>query len=202
MPNSSLFTIGHSNHTLEAFLKLLSDNTIEVLADVRSHPFSKYASQFSARILKTAVAERGIKYLYLGEELGGRPKTPEFYDEDGHVLYDLVAESPLFLQGIRRLQSGLEKFRVVIMCSEEDPKGCHRRRLIGRVLANLGIELYHIRGDGGIQTEEQLAHEDQKKQSEGVQLPLFAPPEEEHWRSVRSIRSASQSDELKTSSKP
>src|SRR3972149_5433068 len=94
-----LFTIGHSNHPIKTFLELLAGSGIEVLVDVRSQPFSKYAGQFDASELNRAVTRIGIKYLYLGEELGGRPKPLDFYDREGHVLYRLVAESPLFLRG-------------------------------------------------------------------------------------------------------
>ncbi|MFH0809193.1 MAG: DUF488 domain-containing protein, partial [Pseudomonadota bacterium] len=95
-----LFTIGHSNQTTERFLNLLSDNGIQVLVDVRSHPYSKFASQFNGPSLKEVIAKRGVRYLYLGRELGGKPEGPSFYDKDGHALYFQIAESPDFLKAV------------------------------------------------------------------------------------------------------
>jgi uncharacterized protein (DUF488 family) len=181
-----ILSIGHSNQSLEAFLDLIRLHQIEVLVDARSHPHSRHAPHFDARPLKGAVNAAGIKYLYLGKELGGRPAGAEFYDADGHVLYGLVAQSPLFLEGIRRLEEGAQKYRIALMCSEENPTSCHRRLLIGRVLAARGITLDHIRGDGQIQTEAELANTEGTQQA-GEQPGLFGQQEERAWRSTRSV---------------
>jgi uncharacterized protein (DUF488 family) len=157
---------------LEAFLHLLTTQHIDALADVRSHPYSKYASQFDRQPLKVALTAAGIRYLFLGEELGGQPSGAEFYDADGHVLYARVAESPAFLHGIARLEQGAQRHRVAILCGEENPAGCHRRLLVGRMLAARGITVDHIRGDGRVQTEEELVLEET-----GGQGDLFADQE-------------------------
>src|SRR5829696_9023919 len=120
MPRAIL-TIGHSNYSLEAFIELLRAHRIEVLVDVRSQPYSKYTPHFESRALKESLPAAGIKYLFMGKELGGRPDGDEFYDSEGFVLYSRLAESPLFLEGISRLESGMEQgLRVAIMCSEEN----------------------------------------------------------------------------------
>jgi len=182
-----LFSIGHSNHPMEAFLDLLKQHRIEVLVDARSHPYSRFASHYQAGSLRNAVADVGIKYLFLGKELGGRPEGDEFYDAEGHVLYSRVAESPLFLEGIRRLEAGVSRYRVALLCSEEDPSGCHRRLLVGRVLATRGILLDHIRGDGRVQTEAQLQAEEEQHRTKG-QAELFEEPyQEKAWRSTQSV---------------
>ncbi len=185
-PGRRILSIGHSNQSLEAFLGLLRLHQIEVLVDARSHPYSKHAPHFDARPLKEAVKASGIKYLYLGKELGGRPAGAEFYDADGHVLYGRVAQSPLFLEGIRRLEEGAQKYRIALMCSEENPTSCHRRLLIGRVLAARGLTLDHIRGDGRIQAEMELANTEGTQQG-GEQPGLFGQREERAWRSTRSV---------------
>ncbi|HEX2913364.1 MAG TPA: DUF488 domain-containing protein [Chloroflexia bacterium] len=164
----TIFTIGHSNHSIEAFLELLQSHQIEVLVDIRSQPYSRYSSQFNAPELKQAIKRTDLKYLYMGKELGGRPENREFYDQAGHVLYNKVAQSTLFLSGIARLEQGIENFRVAIMCSEEDPLNCHRRLLVGRVLKERGINLAHIRGDGALQSEADLV-----KPQPDIQLSLF-----------------------------
>ena len=84
--------------------------------------------------LKLALQEAGIRYLYLGRELGGRPEGDEFYDDEGHVLYDRVAATCLFQEGLSRLERGIREYKVAMLCAEENPAACHRRLLVGRVL--------------------------------------------------------------------
>jgi uncharacterized protein (DUF488 family) len=79
--NRELFTIGHSNHTIEAFIELLQQHGISVLADVRSHPYSRHLPHFSASALKAALVEAKIRYVFLGKELGARPDNPNCYVE-------------------------------------------------------------------------------------------------------------------------
>ena len=180
-----IFTIGHSNHSLETFVDLLQQNGIEVLVDTRSQPYSKYASHFNKEALKLALPKVGIKYAFFGKELGGRPDGEAFYDEEGHVLYGNVAEAPFFLEGIERLEKGAAKYRVAIFCSEENPSVCHRRLLVTRVLQQRGDSVCHIRGDGRLQTEEELQAEDAAR--DGGQQSLFETEEVVVWRSILSV---------------
>ena len=166
-----VLTVGHSNHTLAHFLELLSLHGVQVAVDVRSAPYSKYAKQFDYENLKTALEKSPIRYLYLGRELGGRPKQTEFYDQQGHILYDRVVASLLFQEGVARLERGIREYRVALLCAEENPSACHRRRLVGRVLLSRGIQVEHIRGDGRIQTEHELEAE---LDSDRDQLSLFS----------------------------
>jgi uncharacterized protein (DUF488 family) len=91
-----------------------------------------------------------------------------------------------FLQAIARLENGAAEFRVALMCSEEDPAHCHRRLLVGRVLAERGSELLHIRGAGDVQAEEQVAGSSGKALVE-MQPALFAEIDEDKWRSTASV---------------
>src|SRR5262249_45729072 len=135
--------------------------------------------------------QNNIKYLFMGEELGGRPDGDEFYDTDNHVLYGYVAESSVLLDGIRRLKELGNVSRVAIMCSEEDPTICHRHLLIGRVLAEQRVNLLHIRGNGHIQTEEELTQPEEKPAYEqslwGEQLPERKEQGVQAWRSIRPV---------------
>ncbi len=185
-----LFTIGHSNHEMEHFLGLLKRHRTEVVVDVRSSPSSQYATHFDGLVLKAALERAGIQYVFLGNELGGRPAGEEFYDEKGYVLYFKVARRPEFLSGIRRLEKTAGEHRLAVMCSEEDPSECHRRLLVGRVMAERGFGLVHIRGDGRIQTEEELTAEERRGDG---QLSLFPEPEgDAEWKSTRSVLPRSQ----------
>ncbi len=180
-----VFTVGHSNHDEQAFLNLLRQHEIDVVADVRSQPYSKYASQFNAEQIKRALAAAGVEYVFLSKELGGRPDGDEFYDDEGHVRYDRVARSPLFLQGIERLEKGMRNYRVAMLCAEENPADCHRHLLVGRVLAERGVELLHIRGDGHVDSNEQVI--EQSRGADDRQQLLFAELKERPWRSIRSV---------------
>jgi len=110
-----MFTVGHSNHSLETFINLLKFHKIDVLVDIRSKPSSRFSPQFNKEGLKKAIQASGIKYLFLGKELDGRPQSSEFYDNHGFVLYSLLAESPLFLEGIDRLIKGIKTYHVAVM---------------------------------------------------------------------------------------
>lgn len=174
----TVFSVGHSNKAIDHFVDLLRGPAIDVVVDVRSHPFSRFAPHFNQAPLKEALARAGIRYGFLGRELGGRPDGDEFYDEDGHVLYGRVAQTQLFLGGIERLEAGIAKFRVAMMCSEENPTDCHRRLLVTRVLNDRGISVVHLRGDGRLQPESALG---------GLaQGDIFNGFEEKAWRSIRS----------------
>jgi uncharacterized protein (DUF488 family) len=153
----TVYTIGHSNHDQETFLNLLKNSQIEVLVDVRSSPNSKWA-EFADRdkIIETLKLIQ-IQYLYLGDILGGHPSDSDCYDAiTGKVSYQVIQKKEYFERGIERLLNGIEKYRVCIMCSEENPSLCHRHLLIGTNLRKAGIKVLHIRGDYRIQTDEEL----------------------------------------------
>jgi uncharacterized protein (DUF488 family) len=151
-----VYTIGHSNHPIDVFLDLLARHRVQGLADVRSVPHSRFARQYNRRSLERALDEAGIRYLYLGAELGGRPEEAELRDELGHVRYDLVAAAPRFSEGLARLGQAATAARVAVMCSEEDPTRCHRRLLLAPALVARGVEVRHIRKDGSVVVDGQL----------------------------------------------
>lgn len=182
-----IYTIGHSNHTLETFLGLLTEKGIQVIVDVRSDPASRVVPHFNRQFLENSARNAGFKYLYLGEELGGRPKGNEFYDADGYVLYNLIASTDAFKQGIFRLIEGIKKYRVTLLCGEENPRNCHRRLLIGRVLRDQGVAVEHIRGNGRVQSDDDLLHDDNSMKPGNHQLGLFKQEETSEWKSTRSV---------------
>src|SRR5258708_39978975 len=132
--NTSLrvLTIGHSNHPVEHFLGLLKSHSVQVVADTRSYPYSEYATHFDQNPLKMALEADGIRYVFLGRELGGRPDGDEFYDERGHVLYDRVAQTELFQEGVSRLEKGIREYKVAMLCAEENTAACQSSRIIDR----------------------------------------------------------------------
>jgi uncharacterized protein (DUF488 family) len=173
-----IFTIGHSNHSAEKFVGLMKEHGIEIVADVRSQPYSRHAPHFSAKGIEAILSKNGIGRLFLGVELGGRPVGDEFYDADGRVDYVRIERSRSFLDGIHRLEREVRDHRIALLCSEEDPARCHRRLLVGRVLGERGIAVRHIRGDGSVQTEGEAS---------GDQQVLFPDTEVSVRKSIRSV---------------
>ena len=182
----TVFTIGHSSHSVEVFADLLAQHGIQVVVDVRSAPYSRYAPQFDRDILPGPLNQIGVKYLFLGQELGGRPSNNDYYDSDGHVLYSRMISDSRFVTGIERLERGMAGFRVALMCGEEDPAHCHRRLLVARVLIERGHEVLHIRGDGRVTADDEVAKESGKTLV-NEQPALFAELDEDQWRSTASV---------------
>ena len=182
----AIFTIGHSNHPIDVFLALAEENRIELIVDVRSSPYSGYVVDFNKEPFQNYLNGRGIDYLFLGDLLGGRPQGEQFYDAEGYVLYDRLARSTRFQEGIERLLPAIDHRRAALLCGEEDPTECHRRRLIGRVLGERGFQIIHIRGDGRAESEQEVAAREQFQKTKG-QLTLFDVEEADPWRSTRSV---------------
>ena len=175
-----LFTVGHSNHSEEHFVNLLVQHAIQVLADVRTQPFSKYTPHFNRENLQDSLRLKRIKYLFMGDQLGGRPSGEQFYGTDGHVLYYQLADADFFLKGLERLQQGIQSFRVAMMCSEEDPSVCHRHRLVAKVLRQRGVPIQHIRDDGRLDSYDDV-------EPPFKQQLLFGELEQDEWKSLLSV---------------
>ena len=153
--NKAIYTIGHSNGTTERLLGLLTQHGITAVADVRSRPYSRFNPQFNREEIADFLKKSSIEYVFLGAELGARSDDPGCY-RNGRAQYSLMAKTPLFESGIRRLLTGTEKFRVAIMCAEKDPLVCHRTILISRYLYEQGIEVRHILEDGALEDHASL----------------------------------------------
>lgn len=151
-----LYTVGHSNHSLEHFIGLLTRHEIAVLIDVRSAPYSRYSPQFNREPLRESLESSGIRYIYGGDYLGGRPSDPACYDGDGNVDYSRVAVQPFYERGIARLLDYSRVARTAIMCSEEDPEECHRHKLVAQTVLERGVPVMHIRGDARLETARML----------------------------------------------
>jgi uncharacterized protein (DUF488 family) len=160
-----IHTIGHGNATTQVIIDLLLKNQVEVLVDVRSVPYSRFVPDFNSRPLKAALNAAGLKYVFAGEKLGGRPKDPTVYragtppDSDDDVEaedyidlvdYTLVAQRAWYQEGLARLTEIAREYPTAIMCSEEDPNHCHRSLLIAKSLVERGVEVRHIRRDGRV----------------------------------------------------
>lgn len=149
-----IYTVGHSNHSIEHFLALLQRHDVTLLADVRSTPYSRFNPQFRREALAASLAKSGIEYLFLGEELGARSKDRSCY-EQGRVSYRKLAASGLFRQGIEQLLAAAQTHRVAIMCAEKDPLDCHRTILVTRASVERGVAVTHILATGEIESHDE-----------------------------------------------
>jgi uncharacterized protein (DUF488 family) len=164
----AIYTIGYGARALDDFLDLLRAYDIRYLIDLRSSPYSKFKPEFSRDALATALEARGVKYVYMGDQLGGQPDDPACF-VDGKVVYEIVAQLPAYQQGIARVARAHERgLRIVLMCSEGKPEHCHRTKLIGETLTARGIPVLHIDEDGALISQDEV-----RDRLTGGQLNLF-----------------------------
>ncbi len=150
-----VFTVGHSNLSFDQFVKLLANFRIDLLADVRSAPYSNRFPHFSQPAFQAMLKAEGIGYLFMREELGGRPDDPDAYRRDGIVDYRARRASYAFRSGLERLLSELGQRSVALMCAEEDPLECHRFLMIGPELLRLEVRPLHVRRDCRMETQQE-----------------------------------------------
>jgi uncharacterized protein (DUF488 family) len=151
-----IYTIGHSTHTGEDFLKLLATHDIEVVADVRSRPYSRFNPQFNRDVLMGLLEEAGLRYIFFGKDLGGRPQDPDRPLADG-LVWDYIRSRPQFREALAKLLTEARQARVCLLCAEADPARCHRGQLLAPELAAQAVEVRHILADGTL-----LDHRDLK----------------------------------------
>lgn len=148
-----LFTIGHSTHDFPTFLRLLKQHEIEVVADVRSRPFSRFP-WFCREALEKELKANRIRYVFLGTELGARRDERECYIGP-RADYRLIAQTASYQKGIERLRNGVSRYRIALMCSEREPLDCHRTILVCRHAKDFA-DISHIRADGHLESHAQV----------------------------------------------
>ena len=164
----TLFTIGYGNRPLEEVVGQLRHESVQFLIDVRSSPHSKFNPDFSGDALEGSLRSIGIRYVFMGDSLGGRPDDLGCY-ENGHVIYERVRARSFFQKGIERLQSALaQDLKVCLLCSESNPADCHRSKLIGVALSGIDVEVIHLCKNG-----ERLSQAQVMASLESLQGDLF-----------------------------
>ena len=157
MTTIPIYTIGYGNRSIEEFVVLLQQYDIKFLVDIRSQPYSRYNPDFSKDALERRLKQASIRYIFMGDTLGGRPRDDASYQEDGRVDYEKVAEKEFYQKGISYLHTAWDKqLRIVLMCSEAKPQACHRSKLIGKTLGKQNINVAHIDETGAVKTQEEV----------------------------------------------
>lgn len=167
-----LLTFGYGSRSETDILALLAHHRIEYVIDVRSTPWSRYRPEFSQDQLASSLRAHGIRYLFMGSELGGRPDDPACYDDDGRVDYRACESRPAFREGIARLQGAWRAgHSVALMCSEGRPEDCHRTKLVAAALVEAGTEVRHIDERGTLRS-----HDEVLDRLRGSQITLLEDP--------------------------
>jgi uncharacterized protein (DUF488 family) len=146
-----VLTVGHSNHRLETFVALLRQHSVTAVADVRSAPYSRFTPHFNREALQRGLKDHGIRYVFLGRELGARSDDRSCY-ENGRVQYARLALTEAFRNGIDRVLRGAGEQRIALMCAEKEPLECHRTLLVARALDERGVAVDHILPDGVVES--------------------------------------------------
>lgn len=173
MTATRVLTIGHSTHTLEAFLALLKRHEVSELGDVRSTPYSRFNPHFNRESLARSLAASGLEYAYFGEELGGRSDDPSCF-ENGRIRYERLRETQSFQQGLTHLIHDAAGGCVVLMCAEKEPLECHRTLLLAPALQARGVAVEHILADGQLETHAAAVERLVAMQGDAKQGELFA----------------------------
>jgi uncharacterized protein (DUF488 family) len=169
-----LYTIGHNAHPIDKFISLLKQCRIQLLIDVRSVPASRWHPQYNKKALKKVLEENQIRYEFVGQQLGGRPKDKTCYEPEApgefvsgpsRANFIEIMKRAWFVNGIGELVKKLSNERTAIMCSEEVPQRCHRHGLIAKYLREVypNIDVHHIRGIGTIEGAEEYFENSEKR---------------------------------------
>jgi len=177
MDRLAIYTVGHSNHPVEAFLELLYSQAINCIVDVRSVPASAYNPQYNQAPLKSVLKRNKISYLHFADEFGARQTAVELLNSEGKLDFEKVRRTERFRQGVERIRQGVEKgFRIALMCSESEPIDCHRFSMVSIGLEQFGFEVLHILKDKSLKTNRELEEELLKKYEKKIPQPsLFEP---------------------------
>ena len=158
--NLPIHTIGHSDHDTPAFVDLLHQHGITLVADVRSQPYSRWAHQFNREVLARDLQDAGIAYRFMGDALGGRPSDPTLHDPgQERADYRRVEQTDGYQAAIDQLIKLAHTERIAVMCGEGDHRQCHRHLLIAQTLLSRDVHVLHIQPDGKVIEGEQTAQQ-------------------------------------------
>ena len=145
----TLYTIGHSDHSIPEFIELLRQYGITLVVDVRSQPYSRWTPQFNRETLAHDLESAGLAYKFVGDMLGGRPDDRALYDPgEERPSYERMEQTSAYQAGIDQLLKLAQSEQVVVLCSEGDHNHCHRHFLISQTLLTRNVNVLHIQPDG------------------------------------------------------
>ncbi len=151
---ATVWTVGHSTRTWDAFLALLREYRIDLLVDVRHFPASARVPWTNRDALAASAAAAGIRYEHLGDLGGYRKPLPDSpnvgWRNTGFRGYADYMDSAAFARALEHLVAEAKEARTAIMCAEAVPWKCHRGLLSDALLVR-GIRVVHILAPGQTQ---------------------------------------------------
>mgnify|MGYP000923958909 FL=1 len=152
-----IYTIGHSNYSLERLIDMLKYFDINCVVDIRGTPYSKYNVQFDKESIRYSLTKAGFTYIYMAEEFAAKRPSKISYNEEGFSDFEKVVQEEAFKRGVERIKNGINKgYKIVLLGAMQDPIRCHRSILVGRELTKLGFNVKHILDDYTIQNQEYI----------------------------------------------
>ena len=152
-----IYTIGHSNYSMEKLIQMLRYYNIDTVVDIRGTPYSKYNVHFDKERIKYSLTKAGFIYIYMAKELAAKRINKISYNEERYSDFEKVVHEEDFIRGIERLKDGCNKgYRIALLGAMQDPIRCHRSILVGRYLRDNGINVKHILDDYSISSQEEI----------------------------------------------
>ena len=152
-----IYTIGHSNYTIERLIDMLRHYNINCVVDIRGTPYSKYNVQFDKETIRYTLSKAGFIYIYMAKELAAKRINKESYNEEGYSDFEKVIKEKELLEGIERLKNGCNKgYNIVLLGAMQEPIRCHRSILVGKALRKHGFNVKHILDDYSIASQEDI----------------------------------------------
>ena len=152
-----IYTIGHSNYSMEKLIQMLRYYNIDTVVDIRGTPYSKYNVHFDKERIKYSLTKAGFIYIYMAKELAAKRINKISYNEEGYSDFEKVVQEEDFIKGIERLKDGCNKgYRIALLGAMQDPIRCHRSILVGRALKEAGFNVMHILDDLSIKNQDYI----------------------------------------------
>ena len=161
-----IYTIGHSNYTMERLIDMLEYYNINCVVDIRGTPYSKYNIQFDKETawdkdLYAQPLRNGLHEWAVLPHLCSRPRAKytslPHWPHEGYSNFEEVIKEEEFKRGVERLKNGCEKgYKIILLGAMQDPIRCHRSILVGRELVKNDFDVKHILDDYSIVTQDDI----------------------------------------------
>ena len=143
-----IYTIGYSRFAVDDFIGVLKNYNVTCLVDVRSLPKSTHFKDFNKEHISRILKLNNILYRNYDREFGARQTNEKFYT-NGVLDFDKFSLSEQFLDGVRKIEAGMELgYTFALMCAEKRPENCHRCILVARKFHQLGYDVRNIIDNG------------------------------------------------------
>jgi uncharacterized protein (DUF488 family) len=162
-----ILTAGYGQDDFEGLKRRIQVQRVDRLVDVRSNPFSKHQEDFRRPRIDRLCEEAGIKYTFMGLQLGGKPSDPEL-QTNGQPDFKKIAKSGEFRSGMAQVIEWSKAETVCLLCGCEKPMRCHRGTLLGPELMARDCTVHHIDEEGRV-----LTQDDALERETGGQMDLF-----------------------------